>query len=52
MMVAPDKDVRENDIIYAVSGIMGLTIGIVSFVSGIFDFNGITHHIHCEVKNV
>lgn len=44
-----DKDIRENDLMYAVSGVSGLTLGRVSFVETLFDFDGITHHVEAEI---
>ena len=43
-----DKDVRENDLFYAVSGIQGMTRGQVSFVDTIVDFDGTSHHLEAE----
>jgi hypothetical protein len=47
-----DKDVRENDMIYAVSGIAGLTRGQISFVEPLYEFDGVTHHQECEIVNL
>lgn len=44
-----NKDVQENDIIYGISQVAGLTRGMVSFVENIFDLDGVTHHIEAEV---
>lgn len=44
-----DKDIKENDIIYGLSQVAGLTRGMISFVEHIFDLDGITHHIEAEV---
>ncbi len=44
------KDIRENDFVYAISGIAGLTRARVSFVDQMFDFDGITHHLECELE--
>lgn len=48
-MTAPDKVIKGNDLIYALSGIQGLTRGQVTFVEEIIDFDGLTHHIEAEV---
>lgn len=48
-MCESDKVVKENDLIYALSGIQGLTRGQVSFVEQILDFAGLTHHLENEV---
>ncbi len=45
-----DKDVKEKDLIYPISGAAGLTLGQISFVETIFDFDGITHHLEAEVE--
>lgn len=49
IMCDQDKDIRENDMIYALSGISGLTMGQVSFVEPFYDFDGITHHFEAEI---
>jgi hypothetical protein len=49
LMAAPGMDIQENDIIYPVSGISGLTMGRVSFVEDLFDFDGSTTHIEAEI---
>lgn len=51
-MAAPEKDVQENDLVYAISGVAGLTRGQVTFVETIFDFEGVTHHIEAEVMQL
>lgn len=48
-MAAPDKVIEANDLVYAVSGIPGITMGQVSFVEEIVDFDGATHHMEAEV---
>ena len=48
-MAEPNRDIRENDVVYAVSGIPGMTRGQVVFVNTLFDFEGVTHHIEAEV---
>ncbi len=52
MIAAPDKDVRDNDLIYAVSGVVGLTFGKIMFVEKIFDFAGATHHLEAEIMDL
>lgn len=47
-----DRDVRENDVFYSVSGIQGMTHGQVSFVDTIVDFAGASHHLECEVREI
>lgn len=49
MMAAPDKVIKENDIMRAVSGIPGITYGQVSFVEEVIDFDGLTHHMEAEI---
>lgn len=52
MITAPDKDVRDNDLVYAVSGVIGITFGQVVFAEKIFDFDGATHHLEAEVMDL
>ena len=52
MMAGPEKDVQENDVVYAISGVFGLTIGRVDFSEKIFDFAGLTHHTEAEVMEL
>ena len=49
VMVAPDKIILGNDILYAVSGIDAMTRGQISFVEQIMDFEGLTQHTECEL---
>ena len=49
MMIAPDKLVEPNDLMYAVSGIQGLTRGAIDFVTEIAGLDGTTHHIECDI---
>ena len=49
MMVAPDKLIEPNDLMYAVSSIQGLTRGQIEFVTEIADLAGATHHIECDI---
>lgn len=44
IMAEPDLDIRENDLVYPLSDVVGLTLGLVNFVERIWDFDGITHH--------
>ena len=50
MMAEPTADIRNNDIAYINSGIMGITICSLTFVQGIYDFDGATHHIECDIQ--
>lgn len=52
MMVEPNIDVRSNDLVYAVSGIDGLTLGQVINTTTLFDFAGITHHIEADIMEI
>ena len=52
MIVAPDKTLAENDLVYAISGVVGLTRGQIGFVEEIVDFAGSTHHIECELFGI
>lgn len=49
MMAGPTEDIAENDYLYVVSGVGGLTLGQVMFVNHVFDFAGVTHHVEAEV---
>jgi hypothetical protein len=49
IMAASGSDIKENDYIYALSGMSGLTRGLVSFVEDIYDFDGVTHHMEAEI---
>jgi len=48
----PDADVQDNDRIYAVSGIFGLTLGEIKFSEKLYDFNGTAHHIEAEIMKL
>lgn len=48
-MADPDKVIKNNDFMYAISGIPGITHGQVSFVEEVMDFDGLTHHVEAEV---
>lgn len=52
IMAEPDLDLRQNDIVYPLSGVVGLTWGSIDFVEKIFDFAGATHHLEAEVKDL
>lgn len=53
LMVEPSRDIQENDVMYAISGIPGrLTRGQVMFVEHVLDFDGITHHLECEIAPI
>lgn len=49
IMAEPDADVRDNDVIFAVSGCFGLTYGQIDFVEKFYDFDGVTHHTEAEI---
>lgn len=52
IMTREDRDLQENDILVAVSGITGLTRGIISFVHKIVDFSGAGHHVQAEIQDL
>lgn len=52
IMAASDEDIQDNDLIYAVSGVFGLTLGKVTFSEKIYDFDGVTHHTEAEVMDL
>jgi len=52
IMTREDRDLQENDILIAVSGITGLTRGIISFVHKIVDFSGDGHHVQAEIQDL
>jgi len=49
IMIAPDKMVEPNDLMYSISGIQGLTRGQIDFVQEVVDLDGVTHHTEAEV---
>lgn len=49
IMVEPDKVLRENDVIYPISGMSGFEKGQLIFVKPLYDFLGAIHHIEAEV---
>jgi len=52
MLVGPDYEIKANDIVYAVSGVIGLTRGVVEFAQMFYDFAGASHHLECRFKDV
>lgn len=44
IMAEPDLDIREEDLVYPLSGVVGITMGLINFVERIWDFDGLTHH--------
>ena len=52
LIAEPDVDIQANDLIYAVSGIFGLTFGQVTFSEKIFDFDGSAHHTEAEIMDL
>jgi hypothetical protein len=51
MMAEEALDLRNSDMVYVVSGAVGLTLGEVDFVEKFFDFDGATHHAECAIFN-
>ena len=51
IIAGPYSDIKEKDFIYAVSGIDGFTHGVVSFVDGIRNFEGVTQTLQVEVQD-
>jgi hypothetical protein len=49
VMAEPDLDIQENDVIYPISDVIGMTVGVVNFVERIFDFAGVTHHTEAGI---
>lgn len=52
LMTREDRDLQENDIMIAISGITGLTRGTISFVHKIVDFSGNGHHVQAEIQDL
>ena len=52
IMAREDRDLQENDILIAVSGIVGLTRGTLSFVQRVVDFSGNGHHVQAEIQDL
>lgn len=44
IMAEPNLDIQEEDLVYPLSDVVGLTLGLVNFVERIWDFDGLTHH--------
>jgi hypothetical protein len=44
IMAEPNLDIRDEDLVYPLSDVVGLTLGLVNFVERIWDFDGLTHH--------
>jgi len=51
-MAPPANIIKRNDLVYAVSGIQGLTRGQVEMVNEIVNLDGATHHVECECKRI
>jgi hypothetical protein len=49
LMVEPDVDIQTEDLVYPISGVSGISIGIVNFSEKIFDFDGLTHHTEADL---
>jgi len=52
MFAAYDANLQPGDLVYPVSGVVGLTLGRVVSVGGIFDFDGLTHHVEAQVERI
>lgn len=52
IMTEPDTDIRDNDLVYTLSGCFGLTYGQINFVEKFYDFDGITHHTEAEIVDL
>lgn len=52
MMALPTLDVQTGDLIEAVAGVDGLTLGEVVNVIAYRDFDGLTHHVDAQVKKL
>ena len=52
IMLEPEVDIREEDLVYPLSDVVGLTIGQTIFVEKIWDFDGITHHTEIGVNGL
>ena len=52
IMTREDRDLKEKDILIAVSGITGLTRGTISFVHKIVNFSGDGHHVQAEIQDL
>jgi len=52
LIAEPDADVQDNDLIFAVSGIFGLTLGQIKFSEKLYDFSGTAHHVEAEIMKI
>lgn len=52
LIAEPTADIQDNDFIYAVSGVFGLTLGEITFSEKIYDFDGVAHHIEAEIMDL
>lgn len=52
MFAQYDADVQTGDMIYPVTGVVGMTIGRIMNVAPFIDFDGNTHHIEALVERV
>lgn len=52
MMFEPDADIKIDDLVYVLSGMKGITFGQLTFVQGLYDFDGATHHLEADVMQL
>lgn len=52
MMALPTLDIQTGDLIQAVAGVDGLTLGEVLNVMAYRDFDGLTHHVDAQIKKL
>lgn len=52
MMAEPDSGLKGNDYVEALSGAVGLTVGRIDWIEGIFDFNGLTTHVEAYLNEI
>lgn len=52
VILEPDVDILENDLVFQISGFFGMTLGQVNFVKKIYDFDGLTHHTEITLKDL
>jgi hypothetical protein len=52
MMALYVANLQPGDLVYPVSGLNGMTIGRLVTVTPILDFDGLTHHIECNVERL
>lgn len=50
MFAKYDADVQTGDLVYPLTGLVGLTLGRVMGVTPIMDFDGATHHIEALIE--